>query len=963
MNRPRRDPNLSAAAGTVSAPVSRSGTPTPPVSNYPASDGALQCCCGQIGCIFLQHNSYVLENVENDVRTAAKLGQSLLERHEAYMVDAERDRAELIKRIGKLEMDKRELEAENAKKIRENRALLDQLEVLNTTVADSDAHMKMLEASLQSSQQIIRRLEGAAERAEDMERHLAALEAEQAALQSNLVTSESEARTAIQRWKRAERGLADLQYQLDVMERESREEQERHQEIMDRMERQRAIEKELNTAAGRLKGAAATNLLQESGNGAGSAVVSHFVRDLLQDNANLQLGMAELRDMLMASNDEIQALRDQLVYHQPLFEHNASAASTLRAELDSKLLPQAQKLNDEMQQDVQDVYDSSDGPGSMEASMTLSTLATPQTTRHQSTLSQEFHIHHHYHVSSSGKKMDPKKLKKKRAGITPTLFTPPSAALSTPNTPLYRPSMSYRSDFSAAATPGSSPPSRRGQHSGRDSISTVMSGPSARWSLFSDPPSDLSMSSVPSSPRTDPRNSVFDRAPLCDLSRPVSPTTSVDPMSPMWRTSSRKSSMDDSRQTSSFARSLSFSSPVSLAKQQCQPFFQFPEAIKEDEEVDAHVQCAANPPASNETDDSDTGNSTDDVPDIASSVADTADGSALSEAITPTPSQSPPISSYDPLADAGEVEEISYELLKRHGRPLHRAVSHESIISLQGGLDIHTLKARPSQLTLRPLGMAMADTGLSSITARPFISRAGTDSLKSNSVLRDRLSLGMPATRQSRLTSSTVSGAVSANTPFSATLSATNTLSGARMLGKFVTWRPWGNGNGTNTTMPPTTNSTQSAHTTATAALTMAGQVAPATPATPATPAVAKTSTAIDTTNPVASDVDSSGSQADAELFDQTKQAIAAVQSTTPSAATISVPRSSAKEIIVSGQHPAATKTVNDSSVLRSPGINQPGAIPGFLEYWSAHQRRGAPSNVHADIVDEEALWEGLLGT
>lgn len=879
------------------------------------------------------------------------------------MVDAERDRAELIKRIGILEMDKRELEAENAKKIRENRALLDQLEVLNTTVADTDAHMKMLEASLQSSQQIIKRLEGAAERAEDMERHLAALEAEQAALQTNLVTSESEARTAIQRWKRAERGLADLQYQLDVMERESREEQERHQEILDRMERQRAIEKELNTAAGRLKGAAATTLLQESGNGACSAVVSHFVRDLLQDNANLQLGMAELRDMLMASNDEIQALRDQLVYHQPLFEHSASAASTLRAELDSKLLPQAEKSNSEMQQDVQEVDDALCGTKSVESSMTLSTLSAPQTSRHQSTLSQEFHIHHHYHVSSSGKKIDPKKPKKKRAGITPALFTPPSAALSTPSTPLYRPSMTYRSDFFAAATPGSSPPSRRGQHSGRDSISTVMSGPSTRWSLFSDPPSDLSMSSVPSSPKTDPRNSVFDRAPLCDLSMPVSPTTSVDPLSPMWRTSSRKSSMDDSRQTSTFARPLSFSSPVSLAKQQSQPLLQFPEAIKEDEEVDAHVQCITNPPASNETDDSDTGNSTDDVPDIASSVADTADGSA-SEAITPTPLLSSPVSCYDPLADdgipaSGEVEDISYEFLKRHGRPLHRAVSHESIISLQGGLDIHTLKARPSQLTLRPLGTAMADTGLSSITARPFISRAGTDSLKSNSVLRERLSLGMPATRQSRLASSTGSGAASANTSFSATSSATNTLSGARMLGKFVTWRPWGygNGNGTNTTMPPTTNSTQSSHTTATAALTMAGQVALA------APAVAKTATAILATSPTALDVDSSGLQADAEPLNQTKQAAAVVQSTSPSTAAISVPRSSAKEIIVSGQHQATAKALNDLTVLRSPGINQPGAIPGFLEYWSAHQRRGAPSNVHADIVDEEALLEGLLGT
>ena len=79
MNNPRRDPDSSAKAGRGSASVSRSGTPAPapapPVLKPPVLDGALQCCCGQLGCIFLQHNCTVLESVENDVRTAAKLGQ------------------------------------------------------------------------------------------------------------------------------------------------------------------------------------------------------------------------------------------------------------------------------------------------------------------------------------------------------------------------------------------------------------------------------------------------------------------------------------------------------------------------------------------------------------------------------------------------------------------------------------------------------------------------------------------------------------------------------------------------------------------------------------------------------------------------------------------------------------------------------------------------------------------------
>ncbi|KAF9882481.1 hypothetical protein CkaCkLH20_00517 [Colletotrichum karsti] len=303
----------------------------PSSATHPHSDSKLRCCCGRDDCAFLKHSCTVLDTVEKDVHTAAKLGKALLARHEAYMADAERDRLALTSRIEQLENDKLELQAENTKTVEENRNLLDQLEMLNNTVQDSDIHIQTLEATLLSSQQAVRRLEGAAARAAEMERHIAILEQEQLRLQNTLITTESEARSAMQRWRKAERGISDLQEQLERMEQEAKEERERHAEVLGRMERQREMEKELNAAAGRLKGAAAAKSLN-----AGKAapnVVSHFVRDLLQDNANLQLGMAELREMLINSNDEIQALRDQLMSHQPIHEEDASAASTLRAEL------------------------------------------------------------------------------------------------------------------------------------------------------------------------------------------------------------------------------------------------------------------------------------------------------------------------------------------------------------------------------------------------------------------------------------------------------------------------------------------------------------------------------------------------------------------------------------------------------------------------------------------------------
>lgn len=35
----------------------------------------LQCCCGDTDCVYLKHNCSVLDSVEKDVHTAAKLGQ------------------------------------------------------------------------------------------------------------------------------------------------------------------------------------------------------------------------------------------------------------------------------------------------------------------------------------------------------------------------------------------------------------------------------------------------------------------------------------------------------------------------------------------------------------------------------------------------------------------------------------------------------------------------------------------------------------------------------------------------------------------------------------------------------------------------------------------------------------------------------------------------------------------------
>ncbi|TDZ28660.1 hypothetical protein C8035_v010702 [Colletotrichum spinosum] len=665
--------------------------------------------------------------------------QALLARHEAYMADAERDRLDLISRIEQLEHDKLELQAENSRTVEENRNLLDQLEMLNTTVQDSDVRIQTLEASLLSSQQAVRRLESAAARAAEMERHIALLEQEQLRLQNTLVTTESEARTAMHRWRKAEKGISDLQEQLERMEQEALEERERHAEVLGRMERQREMEKELCAAAERLKGAAAARSI--TAGKPPTNVVSHFVRDLLQDNANLQLGMAELREMLVNSNDEIQALRDQLVYHQPVNAEDTNPTSTLRAEL---------------------------GPDVTEL------------TQH---ISQELHIHHHYHVAEKTKP------KKKRHSLHPTIFSPPT--VSRASTP---PPAVWRYSPATPITPVT--------HSHKNSASTASMGPSNRWSVFSEHPSEFAPSSVPSSPQSNPRFSMFDKATL-DTDIPSSPTTSLEPTSPTWNLTQTKHPFEtSSRLFTAPDKLLSVVSPAALAAPAL------------------HVSQPISTTIEEEGEDG----GTEDVGDLVTSNAGT------SETVLGS------------TTDSGAYKD---DVPRRY---LHRAVSHESIISLSGGLDIHTLKARPSQLTFRPLGGA--DAVFTGVTARSTISR-GSDK-RSDVLLRDSLA----GQSMSRLFPTPGRS----SSPSSAASQRSQSSGG---LGRWVTWRPWSGGS------------------------------SPSRTTTPITP---------------------------------------------------------------------SRRNKEDTDVHRAPGINQPGAIPGFQEYLAVHQRRVVPSKVSPDLVDMDALREGLGG-
>ncbi|KAJ5810580.1 uncharacterized protein N7503_002798 [Penicillium pulvis] len=451
-----------------SLPHSSGGNHYPSIPTHSRAPTSLRCCCGRDDCALLEHNNVALEGLEKDLETAAKLGQALLHRHESYMAEAEEDRQRLVDNVDLLEREKREVQAENARIIEENRSLLEQLDGLNKNVAESDDHIQSLTLTLERTQAELRRLTVAASRAGELEMQLAIIESEQSKLQESLISAQEDEKSAVQRWRNAENTLRGLNDQVERIETEARQERERHEEIVQRMERKRNVERELDNAAIRLKGAAAAS---ELGRHSGTNVVSRFVKDILEDNAHLQVGITELREMLESSNQEVQNLRDQILYHQPLdgVDEEGNSESTITATLSEELEAKERRV------------------------------------------SQEFHIHHHYHTPTSSRKDKGslnRRVKKKR----PALGSPVAM-------------------HSAIGTHSPRRSIHRSQSSG-SSMNTILSHTSVsipppasrRWSLQS-PPADSLASSPRSAFRT---SSIFDRPERgYDFSQPTSPDSTV----------------------------------------------------------------------------------------------------------------------------------------------------------------------------------------------------------------------------------------------------------------------------------------------------------------------------------------------------------------------------------------------------------------------------------------------------
>ncbi|EXJ87538.1 hypothetical protein A1O3_04498 [Capronia epimyces CBS 606.96] len=416
--------------------------------------------------------------------------QALLTRHESYVTESQLEHERLTAYINELERERATLQTTNERIVVENRELRTQLDTANTSLRDSDKHVKGLEALLRDSELEIRRLNGLTRQAEELELKILDMEKDHAVLLQKAGDSKEEARNTMRRWKESDLRVRQLESDIQRIEWEARQEMERHEELVARLERERVLERELGGAEGRLKGAAALQGLK--GGATGAKVVSHFVRDILQDNANLQAGIAELRELLQTSNDEVQSLREQIFQHQPV------------------------------------EYDDSqeEGASSRPLSEQLGWPAPPF-----KQVQQEVHVHHHYHAKIAGKRdrnLAVRKPVRRRAVMgVGTLPTTPES--SHPTTPLSAPQRVVSSPVLPIAL--HFPQARR-----------------QRWSVQSAATTSSAVSSFPSSPQSyyEHNSSIFDRIEGGEeSSRPTSPESAAGFADPPFLTIRRKASIDE----------------------------------------------------------------------------------------------------------------------------------------------------------------------------------------------------------------------------------------------------------------------------------------------------------------------------------------------------------------------------------------------------------------------------------
>lgn len=236
--------------------------------------------------------------------------QALLVRHETYVAEAEQDRVRLDKTIAVLETRTTELEDHNKRLVDDNALLSSKLDQRRVVIAQSDAQIQSLTTILETAQHEISKLSSLAARTEQLEARIVRFESDRAQIQNDLKTSKDNEQMTAALLQDSKKEVDRLQRHIDEAEQTLAEERRRSNDVVERMEKRRAVEREMDERDQRTRRVA--SMKSGPGEKRGGEVVSSFVREILQDNANLQLKMLELQDSLQTSSEELEELRAQL---------------------------------------------------------------------------------------------------------------------------------------------------------------------------------------------------------------------------------------------------------------------------------------------------------------------------------------------------------------------------------------------------------------------------------------------------------------------------------------------------------------------------------------------------------------------------------------------------------------------------------------------------------------------------
>lgn len=124
------------------------------------------------------------------------------------------------------------------------------------------------------------------------------LEGEQEELRNTVTTTRAEERAAVARWKKAQRTLSELEQQVERIEMENAIEKARSRNLLERLDQKRIVDPKTGVSS-------LTALADRT-------QLSRFMKEILAENGHLQVGITELRDMLLASQEEVNRLREQL---------------------------------------------------------------------------------------------------------------------------------------------------------------------------------------------------------------------------------------------------------------------------------------------------------------------------------------------------------------------------------------------------------------------------------------------------------------------------------------------------------------------------------------------------------------------------------------------------------------------------------------------------------------------------